>query len=250
MQHRAELENPRVAAAAATKTPFPSGGAKRHKEPARKGGRQSPPRGAEGGEPSAARRARGNRRPPTRSPGAAQGKASEDAPQRAEPRPGKGRGDQRGQSTAAERKGARRAHGSTLAQSEERRPRREGQGERGNARHPGAGAGRPPEPQRRLAMASRTRGGDGTSRTPARGAYIFMPCSRHRAAQGAGRKGALPPKRTDECAPSSRTSPQNDAEQQHGQGVAALGGCHAPQIRRRLAAALAACRRAVGISST
>ncbi|MCI7511809.1 MAG: hypothetical protein MSB05_07180 [Firmicutes bacterium] len=71
-------------------------------------------------------------------------------------------------------------------------------------------------------MASRTRGGDGTSRTPARGAYIFMPCSRHRAAQGAGRKGALSPKRTDECAPSSRTSSQNDAEQQHGAGVATV----------------------------
>lgn len=228
---------------------FPRGAQSATKSPPARAGDKAP-RGERRERTERSEAGKGEPPPPTRSPGAAQGKASEDAPQRAEPRPGKGRGDQRGQSTAAERKGARRAHGSTLAQSEERRPRREGQGERGNARHPGAGAGRPPEPQRRQAMASRTRGGDGTSRTPARGAYIFMPCSRHRAAQGAGRKGALPPKRTDECAPSSRTSPQNDAERQHGPGVATVAAVLGRRCSPRTAAALAACRRAVGISFT
>ena len=151
---------------------FPRGAQSATKSPPARAGDKAP-RGERRGRTERSEAGKGEPPPPTRSPGAAQGKASEDAPQRAEPRPGKGRGDQRGQSTAAKRKGARRAHGSTLAQSEERRPRREGQGERGNARHPGAGAARPPEPQRRQAMASRTRGGDGTSRTPARGAYIL-----------------------------------------------------------------------------
>lgn len=204
---------------------FPRGAQSATKSPPARAGDKAP-RGERRGRTERSEAGKGEPPPPTRSPGAAQGKASEDAPQRAEPRPGKGRGDQRGQSTAAERKGARRAHGLTLAQSEERRPRREGQGERGNARHPGAGADRPPEPQRRLAMASRTRGGDGTSRTPARGAY---------------RKGALPPKRTDECAPGSRTSPQNDAEQQHGPGVATVAAVLGRRCSPRTAAALAAC---------
>ena len=194
---------------------FPRGAQSATKSPPARAGDKAP-RGERRGRTERSEAGKGEPPPPTRSPGAAQGKASEDAPQRAEPRPGKGRGDQRGQSTAAERKGARRAHGLTLAQSEERRPRREGQGEpdkgrRRNEPHPG---------ERRIPL---------------------MPCSRHRAAQGAGRKGALPPKRTDECAPGSRTSPQNDAEQQHGPGVATVAAVLGRRCSPRTAAALAAC---------
>lgn len=78
----------------------------------------------------------------------------------------------------------------------------------------------------------------------------FMPCSRHQAAQGAGRKGALPPKRTDECAHGSRTSPQNDAVHQHGPNGATVAAALGRRCSPRAAAALAASRRAVGITST
>lgn len=78
----------------------------------------------------------------------------------------------------------------------------------------------------------------------------FLPCSRHQAAQGAGRKGALPPKRTDECAPISRTSLQNDAAHQHGPNGATVAAALGRRCSPRAAAALAASRRAVGITST
>lgn len=249
MQHRAELGNPRVAAAAATKTPFPSGGAKRHKKPARKGGRQSPPRGAEGAN-RAQRGGQGGTAAPHPQPGRRPRQSERGRPAASGAPPGQGKGRPEG---AKHRSGAQgRPQGARLDPCAKRGAAPTAGGARRAGERPAPGSGRRP-----AAGAAATAGhgepDKGRRRNephPGERRIPLMPCSRHRAAQGAGRKGALPPKRTDECAPGSRTSPQNDAEQQHGPGVATVAAVLGRRCSPRTAAALAACRRAVGISST
>lgn len=164
---------PAAAGAAPPQTP---GGARAHKE-ARRSRARKPPRGSESARTPRRGAGQGGTGAPARSEREPKAEGREDAPQRpGAPRErGKGRGEG-GSRRASARAGTARNR-NPCAQTERRPPGAEGQapGERPGAR---SGRGRPPEPQRGAGMASRKRGGDGTSRTPARAHTFFVPSLR------------------------------------------------------------------------
>lgn len=227
---------------------FPRGAQSATKSPP-KGGRQSPPRGAEGAN-RAQRGGQGGTAAPHPKPGRRPRQSERGRPAASGAPAGQGKGRPEG---AKPRSGAQgRPQGARLDPCAKRGAAPTAGGARRAGERPAPGSGR--RPAAPIAMGAGHGDEDKRRRRnkpPSEERRIhFWPCSRHQAAQGAGRKGALPPKRPDECAHGSRTSPQNDAAHQHGPNGATVAAVLGRRCSPRAAAALAASRRAVGITST